>query len=853
MPADSITFPQTDALIHRLENGLEVIVKETPGTGLVSVQAWVRTGSIYEDSLLGSGVSHLVEHMVFKGAGHRGPTELAQAVQATGGYLNAYTSFDRTVYWVDTLQSGFATALDVVASLVSEAVFPADEFEREKDVIRREMDMGKDDPGRALGQLLFTTVFKHHPYREPVIGRRDLFDQVSRDAAFGYYQERYIPDRTFFVIAGDLSGADVLAAVEARMGGKSNRMLGHTILPQEPPQRGRREAHMDFATELTRMELAWRIPDLHHSDTPALEVLGVLLGQGRSSRLHQEIRESQGLVHEIGAGAYTPTEGGIFYVGAELDPDKREQTTAAVLSLLEKIKQSGVSADEVMKSRRMFLADQMGALMTTRGMASDLGSNWMVAGNLNFTSHYLEAVDRVTPQAVQEVARKYLVDETLSIVSLNPKGSATIKASKVVTSKSNEIHREVLDNGITLLIREDSRLPMVHFQATFRGGLLAETDATNGLSRLMARTLIKGANGKSAQEIMDAIESRGGALGASSGANSFSCNAGVLTPDLELGLELWADCILNPAFAATEIAREKELQLAALKAEEDQPSVLAFRLLKQHLFGSHPYHLGYNGTVDSLAGIDARAVSEFYARMAVTGNVVMAVFGDVKRGDILQRIERKFARMKSGDRQIPTNLPALPAATGALRELTRDKKQAVLAVAFPTVPLDHPDRTALDLIDETCSDMASRMFVRIREELGLAYSVGASQIIGFAPGAFVFHLSTSPAQLDFAQEELMKEIQKLVKHGLSSEEVNRSRMSLTGKYAMQAQTNPSLAEVAVLDELYGFGFDHRKEVLASVQSISTEAINEAITRYFSGEAVVARVKGIAGAEDEDNS
>jgi zinc protease len=845
MNNETISFPKTDAVIHRLENGLEIIVKETPGTELVSVQGWVRTGSLYEASMLGSGVSHLVEHLVFKGTGSRGPTELAQAVQGSGGYLNAYTSFDRTVYWVDTLQTGFDTALDVVASLISEATFPEDEYEREKDVIRREMDMGKDDPGRSLGELLFSTVFREHPYREPIIGRRDLFNQVTRDQAFGYYQERYTPEKTFMVIAGDINTDVVLEAVAARLGTKTNRMMASVILPAEPTQMGRRELHLDFVTELTRMELAWRIPDLLHRDTPALEVLGVLLGQGRSSRLHQELRERRGLVHEIGAGAYTPTQGGLFYVGAQLDPQNRVAATEAVMEQLDKLQQGGVSESEVAKARRIFLADQLSSLTTTRGLASDLGSSWMTTGNLDFTKDYLTAVDHVTAEQVQAVAQKYLIEKHLTVVSLNPKGTAQTTTRVSSSNKAKEIQKHVFANGLTLLVKEDDRLPMVHLQAALRGGVLEETPATNGLGRLMARTLTKGAGGHSAEEMASLIEARGGSLSADSGANSFSCYAGVLTPDLSLGLELWSDCLLLPHFSDSEVVREKERQLAAIKSEEDHLTLVAYRELRRHLYGEHPYHMSRNGVAESVASLTADQLRGFHREQVVAGNAVLAVFGDVRFADIVERVGGRLGAFPLGPRRDPKDLAILPDPSGKFSEITKEKKQAVLAIAYPTVDMAHPDRTALDLIDETCSDMASRMFVRIREELGLAYSVGASQMLGMVRGALVFHLSTAPEQLEFAQEELLKEISKLMEHGLEPAELDRARMSLTGKHAMQAQSLNGLAEVVVLDELYGFGYDHRKEALARIKSISVDEVNAVIKRYLSVSPIIARVRGNA--------
>jgi zinc protease len=691
--------------------------------------------------------------------------------------------------------------------------------------------------------LLFSTVFKQHPYREPIIGRRELFDQVSRDAAFAYYQERYIPDRTFMVIAGDVVAEEVIAAVTERLGEKTNRMLDSILLPVEPMQTGRREAHVDFTTELSRMELAWRIPDLLHEDTPALEVLGVLLGQGRSSRLYREIREKKGLVHEIGAGAYTPVQGGVFYIGTEMDPAQREPATAAILEAVERLQQDGVQEAEVLKARRMFLSDQLGSLTTTRGIASDLGGNWLSAGNLDFTRHYLEAVDRVSAEQVKAVARKYLVESSLTVVSLNPKGAETKTISKPAAVKRPEIQKHVFENGLTLLVKEDSRLPMVHMQASFRGGLLEETTLTNGLSRLMARSLIKGADGRTAEEMMEAMESRGGTLGADSGANSFACYAGVLTPDLALGLDLWGDCVLAPSFSEVEIQREQERQLAAIKSEEDHLMLIAMREVRRRYYGEHPYHMSRNGTQHTVSGLTAAQVQAFHAQQVQTGNGVVAVFGDVSLADIVERVGRKFSRMKVGPRRAPQQLPALPPLQDLLIEQSRDKKQAVLALAYPTVDLQHPDRIALDLIDEACSDMASRMFVRIREELGLAYSVGASQILGLAPGAFIFHLSTSPEQLDFAQEELLKEIQKLQIGGLTEAEIDRARMSLTGKQAMQAQTISSLAEMVVLDELYEFGYDHRKETLARIQSIPASEVNAAIHRYLSVAPIVSRVKG----------
>ena len=840
-PAAAIEFPLSGVQQTRLPNGLEVLFKEDRSAPLVSVQVWVRTGSILEAELLGTGVSHLVEHMVFQGAGHHGPGDVAKLVQDTGGVLNAYTSFDRTVYWIDTLREGLGTAMGVLADLTTAARFPHEEFEKEKDVIRREIDMGRDDPGRTVSQLMFTTVYREHPFREPVIGRLELFNTVERDRAFGYWQERYVPDRMFLVVVGDTDMATVEKLAAEHFGKVEARPSPHIFLPDEPVQTAAREAHVEFSTEITRMELAWRIPGLLHPDTPALEVLGTLMGSGRTSRLWREVRERRALVHSVGAGAYTPVQSGIFYASAECDPDKRAAAETAMIDQVRAVQDDGISEADVRRARRMFLADQLSGMSTMRGQASDIGSNWHCAGNADFTRHYLEAIDRVTPDQVREAARRWLVPQGLTSVSINPPGSLTKRSVVVAGLRPHAVQRHVFPNGLTLLVREDRRLPVVSLHATLRGGLLAETPETSGAGRLMARTFVKGTGTRGADEIADLIEAGGGSIGADSGGSSFSVSAQVLRPDFSAGLDLWADVLLRPSFPADEVAREAARQAAALKQQADHPSFLAFQALRRAVYGTHPFALNREGTPDSLARLTRDDLLAFHARHLVSGNAVVAVVGDVGFDEARDAVAAALAALPEGPRRDAGPWPELPPHAGQSIFVPKDKRQAFLVAGFPTVPLTHPDRTALDLIDEACSDMASRFFERIREQHGLAYSVGTTQILGMAPGVFAFYLSTAPEKLAFAREELLKEIDLLAREGLQPDELERARRTWIGKQAMQTQSSAGLAQQCALDELYGLGFDHHEAVLDRVRSLTPDEIADVCRRTFSVEPVIVAV------------
>ena len=193
-----------------LPNGLQVILQPDDSAPVVSVQAWCRTGSIHEGKWLGAGMSHVLEHMLFKGTSNRNGLEIDHSIQDAGGQMNAYTSFDRTVYHVTIPDTGARLATEVLCDIMQNATLPGDELTGELDVIRREMDMGNDDPSRRSGRRLFETAYTKSPYRHTVIGYRDIFDCLTRDDLFGYYRERYAPNNCFFVVAGAIDPDKVL-------------------------------------------------------------------------------------------------------------------------------------------------------------------------------------------------------------------------------------------------------------------------------------------------------------------------------------------------------------------------------------------------------------------------------------------------------------------------------------------------------------------------------------------------------------------------------------------------------------------------------------------------------------------
>jgi len=827
-----ITFPPSSAQKWVLPNGLPIIVQEDHSAPVASVQAWCATGSIDEDAHLGAGLSHILEHMLFKGTQTRSTNEIAQKIQDVGGYINAYTSFDRTVFWIDVPKDGVATALDVLADAMMNSTLPPEEYRKEQEVIRREFAMGMDDPDRMAGLLLFATAYQRHPYRFPVIGEIEIYNQLTQEQVMQYYKTRYVPNNLTFIVAGDVDAEKVRQQLTELFKPYPEQSLKPVFIPAEPPQLGLREVHQEFPTELTHLEFAWHIPEITNPDVPALDLLSTILGEGRSSRLYRRVREEAGLAFGISAFSYTPGDPGLFGIDATLDPKKRDAAEQLVLRIIDEVKQAGVTAEELTKAKKISLSHHLGALTTMRGQASDIGSNWFLTRNLNFSRDYLDAVQKVTLDDIKRVAANYLTDTNLTLVSLNPKGSLAAKAEGPRVAEAAEIQKFELSNGLRLLVREDRRLPLVAMGAVFRGGLLAETTQDNGITRLMAKVLLKGTKTRTAEQIANQIEAVGGSISSDAGNNTFNVSLGVTKPDVKLGVELLSDVLLNATMPEKAIAREKEIQIAAIQQEEEQLTAVARNIMRQALFPRHPFALRANGSVESVQRLTQKDLLEFRDRYIAGKNGVIFVFGDVKAAEVKQLFEKALGGMKPGELALSDVHPAAPLSGTEAVESRKDKAQGVIMVGFRGASVSSPDRTVLDLIDEASSDLGSRFFVRIREQMGLAYYVGANQMQGLVPGLFAFYLGTDPQKIAPVKTALLDEIHKLANDGLTKEELARAKKKLIGQQEIANQSNDAFGYQCSLDEIYGLGFDFYKRLEHDVDAVTLDDIKRVAAKYF---------------------
>src|SRR5207302_4053217 len=328
------------------------------------------------------------------------------------------------------------------------------------------------------------------------------------------------------------------------------------------------------------------------------------------------------------------------------------------------------------------------------------------------------------------------------------------------------------------------------------------------------------------------IEAVGGSIGSDAGNNSFSLAVDVTQPDLRLGIDVLADVLLNATMPDPAVERERKVQLAGIKEDEEQLTTVARNILREALFRDHPCAWRGKGSAASVAKLTRKQLLAFRDRYLVARNGVISVFGNVKAAEVRELFENALGKMKAGELALTDAAQPEPLPTTLTVESLKEKAQCVLMVGFRGADIFSEDRSALELIDEASSDLGSRFFVRIREEMGLAYFVGASQMQGLVPGLFAFYLGTDPQKIEPVKTALLDEIQKLAAEGLTPQELMRAKKKLIGQHQISMQSNDSFGFQSALDELYGLGFDFYKKMDGDVEAVSLDEIKQVAAKYF---------------------
>jgi len=816
-----------------LPNGLVGLSKEDRAAGLVSAQVWIRSGSTQEGQWLGTGLSHYLEHMVFKGTARRGPLQISAEVQAAGGTINAYTTFDRTVYYIDGPAESAELFVDVLADMVFAPKLDPAEVARERDVILREIDMGKDDPQSRVMEGLFALAFRQHPYRYPVIGTRALFEGLTRDDLAAYHAARYAPNNAAVVLAGAFNENEAQALVKKYFGSLAPGRMPTPNVVAEPPQLAARHQTERGDVNVVRGVAAYRVPHLAHPDAPALDLLALALGGGQASILWQKLREEKKLVHHIYAGNWNPGDAGLCWISYLCDEGKRGEVESAIAAELARVAQKGAPEEMVARARRQILVSEVDSRRTVSGQASRLGQMEVVLGDLGYPRVYFQRLAKVRASDLAKAAARYLQAEQSSLIALEPELKKSAPNIIIADAAGGwpDFEEIKFRNGARLLLQPGGALPKVHVRAALQGGPGYEDKEKRGVTALLATLLTRDAGGRSALAVAKEIENAGASWQEHTGNNSLSLAFEALAGDLALGARILGAALWKPGFAERTFLVERDSQLAELKEEDDEIVDYGMRILRQKFFRKHPLGTSSLGTPKTVAELTVEDVRRHHRALAAGPNLVVAVAGRFERAQALDLLGPVLQAAPGGPFAPQTPAYAGPKSAAEFLEKL-DREQTVVFDAYPDAGVTAADHLTGEVVDELLSGMSSRLFVRVREELGLAYFVGAARVTGVNTGMMYLYAGTQQASRAAVQAEFDAEVARLREGTIDDAELARARARLKAQLRVGRQSPGHRAQQAALNALYGLPLNDAKIREAAYDAADAEAVRAFANKYL---------------------
>lgn len=858
LPDEKPLIPQ-DFSVTKLSNGLTVAIKRDTRFPLVSLRLYVHAGSSYE-SKAEEGISHVLEHMVFKGTEKFLKGSIASEVESVGGYLNAATSFDHTVYLTDMTSESWKKGLDVLKEMAFKPTLDNDELTSEKDVIVAELKRGEDSPGSRLFRMMQGLVFKGTPYAHPIIGYEKTIRSFTPEQIRDYIEKHYQPQSMTLVIVGNVDMEQALAEATVLFGDIKN-----TRSVVEDPLRLAKPVQANFATDIqsgpwkkVHLALAFPSPDQNDVRSARLDLLSQLLAGDGTSRFYRTYKYDKRLVDSISVSTYGLEHTGISFIQVTLDPDKVVPFWKTFTRELANLDALQFTAKELERAKLNIEDDLYRSKETISGLTSKIGYFQFFSKGQDAEKNYLNTIQATSADTLVHDAKELFDPSKAALVGLFPedqdisayklpKGSASVASwmeaefvrvlhpkvyekNSAIDASSSEREVVELGKGRTVILLPDTTLPYASTTLMYKGGNSLLDTTTQGLGTFTAGLLQKGTRTLDAKAFEEFLSDRAASFGASAGTQSFVLSFNAPSKYFTDLFGLMSTIIKSPGLKKTEATRVIENQLAAITSMQESPTGLAFSRMYELLFPNHPYGYQSLGEVEKVKKFTAEKARGFWKKQT-SEPWVLTVCGTFDREEVL--------RLAS---TLPT--PTLDASAiavpvwGSQKELNlslKGRQQAHFLMIFPTVAVGAEDDPAIDLLQNILAGQSGLLFRDLRDKQGLGYTVTALPIRMQKAGALVFYIGTEESKVEQAKAGFEKVISELKVSLLPEEELTRGKNQIKGSYYKERQRLSSRSGEAARLFTLGLPLDFGKDNVAKAQALTPLDIQNVAKKYLTTE------------------
>ncbi len=822
------------AKVFKLKNGHKVVIKEVHANPIVTVDTWVRTGTAMETPEI-NGVSHFLEHLLFKGTKNYKNGEIEKILESKGARFNASTSKDFTHYYVTIASDYLETAIKLHADMLQNPVIPVEEMEKERKVVQEEIRRANDDPKRILLMNLFGLIFREHPYKMDTLGPHEIIENISREKVMEYYKKRYAPHNLITVVVGDVDTQEALSLVKENFNPAFKPAASPEFInpPREPEPDSPRNITEKGKYKSGYLFMGFKgVPMNSVRDNYALDLAGSILGGSKSSRLYRSLKEDKKLVSAISAGHYSLKDDSVLLVSADFEPENYLAVKTAIMEEIEKFRNEEITEAELDRAKTLAKRSFIYGNESVENIANSIGYSMVTTNTIDHHKNHLQYIENTRLYDVQKAAKTYLDPSRVALSVLLPE---QINVNNTVSNKKTiqDSTRSELGNGSVLITSKNTSNDIISMKVFLKGGKFLEPNP--GVSAVLRKTLIYGTKNRTYNQIIEELEDSGITISPNASADYFVITLKSTGDDFNKAFEILADIMKNPTFEEKYIEKNKEEILTNIKKSRDRPLRVAVEKFSAQMYKNHPY--GNSGVVleENIPSVTRQDVVDYWSRTFIPENMIFSVAGNIEHDDIVRKLTAAF--MSSGKTPLAAEYSDefTPLDENKIVKTHHDSKAAWILMGWPVGNIkDNKEFAAFKVINNYLSGgLSSKLHITFREQQGLAYTVGSSYTPRMDRGHFVLYIGTEPKNIELVKDKFLKEIGLLKANPLSESQLSDVKNKIIGNYALSQETNQSkaglLGRFEVVDKEFGFNYDFAD----LINKVTAEDVINTANKYFS--------------------
>ncbi len=838
------------AQMFKLDNGQTVVIQEVKNNPIVTIDTWIKTGSIDEDDS-NNGVAHFLEHLFFKGTKNHEPGEFDKILETKGAITNAATSKDFTHYYVTIPSKDFDLAMELHADMMMHPLIPRNEMEKERKVVLEEINKDLTSPPRILQENLNSMLYTTHPYKRKVIGRSDVIETITRDQVLDFYNTHYAPSNMITIVVGDVDTQHALERIKEVFNAEYKKQT-KTIYQKEPQLEKQIKKVQYIKTESGYMVIGFRGVSIDDKDSYALDVLATILGDGRSSVLNQILKEKKRLAFSVDAGNSTMRDDGVFYISADFEPTKCKQVQDVIFDQITKIQKNGVTDEQLQLAKNIIERSTYYSRESITNIATEIGYTMALTNDIKFYDNYLNNIKCVSKEDVKKAAIKYLGLNRSAISILLPEDAKNIPVANVTQqtgtaefiSENKETQKYKLSNGAVMLYTPNTSNDIIAMSIYAKGGQLL--DKIPGTANLTASSMMKGTKNYTSLELSQVLEDNGIKISPSAGADAFSISVLTTKDEYDKTLELLNEVVNNATFDEFEVEKVKSDKLNAIKQNKDLALQRAIEEYRELIYKDTPYTISSNVLERNLPSIKRTDLVEYYNNIFNPDNIVISINGNIDKDKTIEELNKIFTKKSDCGSTFDypaqnAKIPVITSPRAKIQKMPTETAWILLGWQVNGV-LEEKDYATLQVIDSILgTGMSSRLFKDLREQEGLAYQLGSGYSPNILRGSFMMYIGTNPATLDKAKAGLFNEIKRLKTEYVSDKELKDAKEKLLGNYVIALETNLDKASNTGWFEASTRGYEFKDRYENLINSVTDADIIEVANKYFTDNYIMSIV------------